>query len=214
MGRGSALGRSYVRREPDKSLLHKVVRENLETFLAQVRSGDPEQRGLPKYVEKVQRPRLLPPPSRPGGTRREGLQRAARGRPTLRRRRRRAAERYVRGADQMRKVHGIEVLQCPAAACARSGQVTEREKIRETPERLGLGSEPASGSRPHSRLRPPCSRRVNGGRTNCATTSLLSSSCSSAGGARHRPAPSRAGGTWMASPSQANAAVMASDLRR
>jgi hypothetical protein len=41
--------RTYARREPEKSALHLVVREHLETFLATVR----EQRGkdLPRYVE-------------------------------------------------------------------------------------------------------------------------------------------------------------------
>lgn len=42
--------RTYTRREPDKSALHLVVREHLETFLATVR----EERGkdLPRYVEQ------------------------------------------------------------------------------------------------------------------------------------------------------------------
>jgi len=41
-----------VRREPEKTVLHKVVREHLETLLAEVRAGDPEQRGLPAFVEE------------------------------------------------------------------------------------------------------------------------------------------------------------------
>jgi hypothetical protein len=45
----SASPRRYARREPEKSALHLVVREHLETFLATVR----EERGkdLPRYVE-------------------------------------------------------------------------------------------------------------------------------------------------------------------
>ena len=41
---------AYARRQPEKTLLHKVVRENLETFLAEVRASNPEGRGLPGYV--------------------------------------------------------------------------------------------------------------------------------------------------------------------
>ena len=41
----------YARRQPEKTVLHKVVCENLETFLAQVRAGDPEGHSLPKHVE-------------------------------------------------------------------------------------------------------------------------------------------------------------------
>ncbi len=46
------LGQQYARREPEKTLLYKVVRDNLETFLAEMRASDPEQRGLPRYVEE------------------------------------------------------------------------------------------------------------------------------------------------------------------
>ena len=42
---------SYARRQPEKTTLHKVLRENLETFLAQVRAGDPAGHGLPRHVE-------------------------------------------------------------------------------------------------------------------------------------------------------------------
>lgn len=42
----------YARREPVGTVLHKIVRENLETMLAEVRGGDPAGRGLPGYVEK------------------------------------------------------------------------------------------------------------------------------------------------------------------
>jgi len=40
---------TYVRREPEKTLLYQVVSQNLETFLEQSRQDD---RGLPEYVEK------------------------------------------------------------------------------------------------------------------------------------------------------------------
>ena len=45
----SAAG-SYARREPENTVLHRIVREHLETFLATVR----EERGksLPRYVEE------------------------------------------------------------------------------------------------------------------------------------------------------------------
>jgi hypothetical protein len=45
----SAAG-SYARREPEHTVLHRVVREHLETFLQTVR----EERGkaLPRYVEE------------------------------------------------------------------------------------------------------------------------------------------------------------------
>jgi hypothetical protein len=42
------LSSGYKRREPEKSVLHEVVRENLETFLAQTRE---DGRGLPRHVE-------------------------------------------------------------------------------------------------------------------------------------------------------------------
>ena len=42
----------YVRRDPEGTILHKIIRENLETFLADVRSGDLHGRGLPWYVEQ------------------------------------------------------------------------------------------------------------------------------------------------------------------
>ena len=41
-----------IRREPEKTLLHQWVRENLETLLAQVRAEDPDGLGLPTYVEQ------------------------------------------------------------------------------------------------------------------------------------------------------------------
>jgi hypothetical protein len=39
---------SYRRREPEKSTLHEIIRENLETFLAELRE---DGAGLPRYVE-------------------------------------------------------------------------------------------------------------------------------------------------------------------
>jgi hypothetical protein len=42
------LPRGYQRRQPEKSVLHEVVRENLESFLAQMRE---EGRALPRFVE-------------------------------------------------------------------------------------------------------------------------------------------------------------------
>lgn len=43
--------RSVIRRVPEQTLLHSVVREHLETFLAEVRlRGDGQ--GLPSFVEK------------------------------------------------------------------------------------------------------------------------------------------------------------------
>jgi hypothetical protein len=48
------LGRArqtYVRRQPEQSVLHRVVREHLETFLADARArggGD----GVPRFVER------------------------------------------------------------------------------------------------------------------------------------------------------------------
>ena len=48
----SASGR-YARREPEHTVLHRIVREHLETFLATVR----EERGksLSRYVEEALR---------------------------------------------------------------------------------------------------------------------------------------------------------------
>ena len=48
LGRGR---QTCVRRQPEQSVLHRVVREHLETFLAEVRqrgAGD----GLPRFVER------------------------------------------------------------------------------------------------------------------------------------------------------------------
>jgi hypothetical protein len=42
---------TYRRRRPEDTLLHQVVRENLETFLAWTDAGAPDGRGLPRYVK-------------------------------------------------------------------------------------------------------------------------------------------------------------------
>ena len=48
---GRAGGRTYVRREPEHTVPHRVVSEHLETFLAEARlRGDGE--GLPRFVER------------------------------------------------------------------------------------------------------------------------------------------------------------------
>ena len=47
---GTAIASGYSRREPEKSILHKLVRDNLETLLAESRSEDGA--GLPAFVER------------------------------------------------------------------------------------------------------------------------------------------------------------------
>jgi hypothetical protein len=42
----------FARREPEKTLLHHLVRDNLESLLAEVRAEDPSGAGLPAYVEQ------------------------------------------------------------------------------------------------------------------------------------------------------------------
>ena len=44
------LGRRYRRREPEKTVLHGVVREHLETFLEEARERDGE--GYPAFIER------------------------------------------------------------------------------------------------------------------------------------------------------------------
>jgi hypothetical protein len=44
--------RRYRRREPERTLLHRVVRDRLEPFLAAVRERSVSGRGLPAYVER------------------------------------------------------------------------------------------------------------------------------------------------------------------
>jgi hypothetical protein len=43
---------AYRRREPEKTLLHAVVRDRLEPFLAAARDRSPSGRGLPAHVER------------------------------------------------------------------------------------------------------------------------------------------------------------------
>jgi hypothetical protein len=42
----------YRRREPERTLLHAVVRERLEPFLAAARERSPSGRGLSAHVER------------------------------------------------------------------------------------------------------------------------------------------------------------------
>jgi hypothetical protein len=42
----------FLRREPEKRVLHWVVRESLESFLAELRAEDPDGYGLPGFVEQ------------------------------------------------------------------------------------------------------------------------------------------------------------------
>jgi hypothetical protein len=41
----------YRRRAPEHSVLHRVVRENMKTFLAEADARSPDGRGLPQYVK-------------------------------------------------------------------------------------------------------------------------------------------------------------------
>jgi hypothetical protein len=43
----------YHRHEPEKTLLYRVVQENLETFLQAAALRDPGGVGLPRYVEQT-----------------------------------------------------------------------------------------------------------------------------------------------------------------
>ena len=45
-------GAAYRRREPEKTLLHAVVRDRLEPFLAAARDRSPSGRGLPAHIER------------------------------------------------------------------------------------------------------------------------------------------------------------------
>jgi hypothetical protein len=51
-GAACARLRGYRRREPEKTLLHRVVRERLETFLAAARERSAHGRGLPAFIER------------------------------------------------------------------------------------------------------------------------------------------------------------------
>ena len=46
-----AISRSYVRRTPEHWVLHRVVREHLQTFLWELNRQD-EQRGAPLFVKR------------------------------------------------------------------------------------------------------------------------------------------------------------------
>jgi hypothetical protein len=46
----------YRRREPEKTLLHTIFREHLESFLAQARERSSHGRGLPAFVERAHTP--------------------------------------------------------------------------------------------------------------------------------------------------------------
>ena len=51
---GRTLGRgpqTYVRRQPEQSVLHRVIRLHLETFLAEARQRGGGE-GLPRFVER------------------------------------------------------------------------------------------------------------------------------------------------------------------
>ena len=46
------LPRSYRRREPERTALHRVVRENLATLLDEARARSPDGSGYPAFVER------------------------------------------------------------------------------------------------------------------------------------------------------------------
>jgi hypothetical protein len=46
------LPRAYRRREPDKTALHTIVREHLETFLDEARQQSEHGDGYPRFVER------------------------------------------------------------------------------------------------------------------------------------------------------------------
>ena len=43
--------RPYLRRRPENTTLHRIVREHLETYLAQAEEADPMGDGVPTHVE-------------------------------------------------------------------------------------------------------------------------------------------------------------------
>jgi len=45
-------GDGYPRRDPESTLLHRLVRDWGETLFAEVRAADPAGRGLPRFVEE------------------------------------------------------------------------------------------------------------------------------------------------------------------
>ena len=48
----SPLPRSYRRREPEKTALHRIVRENVATLLDEARARSPDGSGYPAFVER------------------------------------------------------------------------------------------------------------------------------------------------------------------
>ena len=44
---------TYRRHEPEKTVLYRIVRENLKTFLEFAENRDPRGYGLPKYVRNA-----------------------------------------------------------------------------------------------------------------------------------------------------------------
>ncbi|MCP4545573.1 MAG: hypothetical protein GY835_03775 [bacterium] len=48
---GKACPNLYRRRRPERSVLHRLLREHLETFLARARQGDPGLAPVPAHVE-------------------------------------------------------------------------------------------------------------------------------------------------------------------
>jgi hypothetical protein len=48
----SPLPRAYRRREPERTALHRVVRENLATLLDEARERSPDGTGYPPFVER------------------------------------------------------------------------------------------------------------------------------------------------------------------
>ncbi len=46
-------GAIYRRREPEKTILHRLIRGHLRSFLAMAETRSPEGNGLPKYVRNA-----------------------------------------------------------------------------------------------------------------------------------------------------------------
>ena len=44
---------TWIRHEPEKSVLHRLVRENLNSLVAFAEARDPAGRGLPRYVKRA-----------------------------------------------------------------------------------------------------------------------------------------------------------------
>jgi glutaredoxin 2 len=74
LGRGR---QTYVRRQPEQTILHRVVREHIETFLAEARRRGGGE-GLPRFVERELREFLTcGVMARRGGSRRRHPKRSA-----------------------------------------------------------------------------------------------------------------------------------------